>query len=255
MPNSRVVTVSQKGVAFVTHLSVVSVRANLRSLESKLCIEEAASFDVTEHLGRTYRVYSFASILDRWRRTGYVWARQTRGVELVRCPNSSLAEESVAPEDSCQGSSAAQCSLGPQVSSTLQHSSRHSAQHNRNQQVVSSKSVPYRNSGDSSAPQFSLAPQHSSANPQSIGSSRTSNSSEESLPPQVSLAPKDSSSLTDPPRVQSPANQESLAPSDSLPFIKKENKQAKQSSTSSTVSLSQFPETLQALAEFPATPS
>jgi hypothetical protein len=37
-----------------------------------------------------------------------------------------------------------------------------------------------------------------------------------------------------------------------LPFIKKENKQTKQSSTSPTVSLSQFPETLQALAEFPA---
>ena len=48
-------------------------------------------------------------------------------------------------------------------------------------------------------------------------------------------------------------NQESSAPQESLPSIKKENKQTKQSSTSSTVPLSHFPETLQALAEFPAT--
>ena len=133
----RVLTVSQKGVAFAARLSVVSVRANLRSLEAKLCIEEIASFDVTEHLGRTYRVYSFASILDRWRRSGYLWARQTRGIELLKSANSSVAEESLAPEDFRQESSAAQGSLGAQVSSTPQHSSQLSGQHNRDQQLVS----------------------------------------------------------------------------------------------------------------------
>jgi hypothetical protein len=106
--SARVVAVSQKGVAFVTRLSVVSVRANLRSLESKLCIEEIASFDVTEHLGRTYRVYSFASILDRWHRSGCLWARQTRGIELLKGANSSVVEEPLAPEDSRQQSSPAQ---------------------------------------------------------------------------------------------------------------------------------------------------
>ena len=126
---SRALTVSQKGVSFAARLSIVSVRANLRSLESKLCIEETASFDVTEHLGRTYRVYSFASILDRWRRSGYLWARQTRGIELLKGANSSVVEESLAPEDSRQESSAAQRSLGAQVSSTPQHSSQLSAEH------------------------------------------------------------------------------------------------------------------------------
>src|SRR5207249_11417649 len=59
---SRLLTVSQKHVAAAIHFSVVSTRANLRSLESKLCIEETASFNVTDHIGRSYRVYSFASI-------------------------------------------------------------------------------------------------------------------------------------------------------------------------------------------------
>lgn len=251
---SRVVTVGQESVAFVTHLSVVSVRANLRSLESKLCIEETASFDVTEHLGRTYRVYSFASILDRWRRSGYVWARQTRGIELVRSPNSSLVEESVAPEDSCQESSAAQGSLGPQVSSTPQHSSRHSSQHCHDQELVPVSSLSSHKDEESSALQFSLGPQDSLGKPESPDFSRTSSSSKKSLPPQVSLAAEVSST----PRGSSshsttcPAHQESLGPSNSLPFIKKGNKQTKQSSSTSTVSLLQFPETLQALAEFPA---
>jgi hypothetical protein len=92
----RVLTVSQKGVSFAARLSVVSVRADLRSLESKLCIEETASFDVTEHLGRTYRVYSFASILDRWRRSGYLWGRQTRGIELLKGANSTAVDSHTA---------------------------------------------------------------------------------------------------------------------------------------------------------------
>src|SRR5262249_19765337 len=133
--SSRIVTISQKAVAFITHLSVVSVRANLRSLEAKLCIQETASFDVTEHLGRTYRVYSFASILDRWRRSGHLWARQTRGVELLKAANSFI--ESLAPEDSRQESLPAQRSLGAQVSSTPQLSSIQPGQHHRNQQVIS----------------------------------------------------------------------------------------------------------------------
>jgi hypothetical protein len=252
---SRVVTVSQKTVAFVTHLSVVSVRANLRSLESKLCIEETVSFDATEHVGRTYRVYSFAWILDRWRRSGYLWARQTRGVELVDSSHSSVAEESLAPENPCQDSSAAQVSLAPQVSSRPPYVSSHSSQDKDDDELLPVNSLTSHQDEDSSAPQFSLPPQGSSVNPQSLDSSRTCNSSKESLPPQGSLAPEDSC----PPHASSShsttstARQESLAPSDSLPFIKKENKQTKQSSTSATVSLSQFPETLQALAEFPAT--
>ena len=168
---SRVLTVSQKRLSFAARLSVVSVRANLRSLESKLCIEETVPFDVTAHLGRTYRVYSFASILDRWRRSGYLWARQTRGVELLKSGNSSSVEESLAPKDSRQVSSAAHVSLGAQLSSTPQHSSMPSSHHKRHQQAVSADSVSSLDREDSSAPQFSLA-QDSSANPQSVDSSK-----------------------------------------------------------------------------------
>jgi hypothetical protein len=251
----RVLTVSQKGISFAARLSVVSVRTNLRSLESKWCIEEMQSFDVTEHLGRTYRVYSFASILDRWRRSGYIWARHTRGVELLKSSNSSRAEESLAPQDSWQESSAAQVSLAGQLSSPPEDSLRSSVQHSEDQRFVAADSVRPADQEDSSAPQFSLAPQDSLPNPDPPDYSTTSIAPRESLPPQVSLGPKESFSLrrSCTHSKTCPANQESLATADSLPFIKKENKQTKQSSTSSTVSLSQFPETLQIFAEFPAT--
>jgi len=74
-------------------------------------------------------------------------------------------------------------------------------------------------------------------------------------PPQVSSAPNDSSvpmrSWTH--STASAGRQESSAPQHSLPFIGKENKQLRQSSTSSRFFLSHFPETLQALADFPGT--
>ena len=232
---------------------MVSVRANLRSLQSKFCIEETASFDVTEHLGRGYRVYSFASILDRWRRSGHLWARQTRGVELLKNPNSA-PEESLAPQDCQQESSAAQVSLVPQLSSTPQHYSRSSGQDTRNQELVAASPLGSSDRKDSSAPQLPLAPQDSFVNSKLADRSRISSTAKESLPPQVSLAAEDSwpprQSIT--PSTACSGRQESSAPQDSLPFIKKENKQTKQSSTSSLVSLTEFPETLRVLWEFPA---
>jgi hypothetical protein len=125
---SRLLTVNQKQVAFATRLSVVSVRSNLRSLEAKRCLEETASFNVTAHLGRTYRVYSFTSILDRWRRGGFLWARRTRGVELLKSSHLPRPEESLAAQDSSPESidnaffSLDHHSLAPQDSSPPQDS-------------------------------------------------------------------------------------------------------------------------------------
>lgn len=125
---SRMLAVNQKQVAFATRLSVVSVRSNLRSLEAKRCIEETASFNVTEHLGRTYRIYSFTSILDRWRRGGFLWARHTRGVELLKSSHLPRPEESLAAQDSLPESfynavfSPDHHSSGPQDSSPPQDS-------------------------------------------------------------------------------------------------------------------------------------
>jgi hypothetical protein len=73
-------------------------------------------------------------------------------------------EESVAPEDSRQESSAAQVSLGAQLSATPQHSSRHSSQRNHVQERVPVNPVSGHKDEESSAPQFSLPAQDSSAN-------------------------------------------------------------------------------------------
>jgi hypothetical protein len=191
--------------------------------------------------------------LDRWRRSGHLWARQTRGVELLKNPNSA-PEESLAPQDCQQESSAAQVSLAPQLSSTPQHCSRSSGQDTRNQELVAASPLGSSDRKDSSAPQRPLAPQDSFINSKLADRPRISSTPKESLPPQVSLAAEDSwpprRSIT--PSTACTGRQESSAPQDSLPFIKKENKQTKQSSTSSLVSLTEFPETLRVLSEFPA---
>jgi len=82
----RAIRVGYHKLARMTRLSWVSVKSNLRTLEKKLAIEITGSENSATREGKSYRVYSPASILERRKRAGLEWVRRTRGVELLRDP-------------------------------------------------------------------------------------------------------------------------------------------------------------------------
>jgi hypothetical protein len=79
----RTVRIGYRRLAQMTRLSWVSVKANLKSLEHKLAIEVIGSENSATRQGKTYRVYSPGSIMERRRKAGLEWVRRTRGVELL----------------------------------------------------------------------------------------------------------------------------------------------------------------------------
>ncbi len=82
----RIVQIGYDRLARLTHLSWVSVKANLRSLEKKLAIEIIATENSASREGKTYKIYSNAVILERRRSAGLEWVRKTRGVKLIPAP-------------------------------------------------------------------------------------------------------------------------------------------------------------------------
>jgi hypothetical protein len=82
----RAIRIGYHKLAQMTRLSWVSVKANLRTLEKKLAIEITGSENSATREGKSYRIYSPASVLERRKRAGLEWVRRTRGVELLRNP-------------------------------------------------------------------------------------------------------------------------------------------------------------------------
>ncbi len=83
----RAIRMGYHRLAQLTRLSWVSVKSNLRTLEKKLAIEVTGSENSATREGKSYRVYSRTSILERRRQAGLIWVRRSRGVELLSRPD------------------------------------------------------------------------------------------------------------------------------------------------------------------------
>jgi hypothetical protein len=79
----RTLRIGYDRLAHLTRLSWVSVKANLRKLESKLAIETIAGENSATREGKAYRIHSSEAILARRENAGLLWVRRTRGVELL----------------------------------------------------------------------------------------------------------------------------------------------------------------------------
>jgi len=82
----RTIRIGYHRLAQLSRLSWVSVKSNLRSLEKKLAIDVTGSENSATREGKSYRVYSRTSILERRSKAGLLWVRRSRGVELLNRP-------------------------------------------------------------------------------------------------------------------------------------------------------------------------
>jgi hypothetical protein len=81
---SRAVTIGFGVMANLVGLSESNARINLRSLLTKLAIEEIAEYNCERSQGRTYRIFNEAEILRRRREAGLRWyMRRTLAVVFV----------------------------------------------------------------------------------------------------------------------------------------------------------------------------
>jgi hypothetical protein len=64
----------------IARLSENNCRPNIRNLIAKLALEEISPENSRAGIGKTYRVYSYAAILERRRAAGLVWVIRTKGV-------------------------------------------------------------------------------------------------------------------------------------------------------------------------------
>jgi hypothetical protein len=81
---SRAITAGFGALSKVVRLSESNTRINVRSLVAKLALEEYASYNCEQSVGRTYRVFSTDEILRRRREAGLVWyMRRTLAVVFV----------------------------------------------------------------------------------------------------------------------------------------------------------------------------
>lgn len=80
----RILTGGYDQLSSLSGLYWSAVKRNLQSLQTKLAIETIASENSNERVGRTYRIYCAAAILDRRRNAGLTLVRRWRGsVELL----------------------------------------------------------------------------------------------------------------------------------------------------------------------------
>jgi hypothetical protein len=120
--DSRVLTIGLRTLAEFSRMAYSNCKANVRSLVTKLAIDEQPGFSYTE--GRTYVVYSFREILRRRKAAGLTHVIRTRGVAFVN-PRTGLeiilpyAPDSGAPELSASHSSAGHVSATKSISSAL----------------------------------------------------------------------------------------------------------------------------------------
>jgi hypothetical protein len=67
----------------VARLSENNCRLNIRSLISKLALEEIGEENSRAGIGKTYRLYSYSAILQRRKQAGLEWVVKTKGVTFV----------------------------------------------------------------------------------------------------------------------------------------------------------------------------
>jgi hypothetical protein len=80
---SRVIRIGWRGMAALCRLTPKNCKINARRLIRKLAIEPIGPYDVAQQTGTTYRLYSYAAILDRRRKAGLEYVVRHRGVDFV----------------------------------------------------------------------------------------------------------------------------------------------------------------------------
>jgi hypothetical protein len=102
--DTRLIKAGLSDLAFWTGAHKTRCRDHLRSLVTKLALEEVETFDAARAEARTYRVFSFTAILDRRRRAGMTHVIRTGAVSFVDSvtgkkldPGRSLSESKVPP--------------------------------------------------------------------------------------------------------------------------------------------------------------
>ncbi len=81
---SRSITIGFGAMARLVGLSESNARINVRSLMTKLAIEEVAEYNCAQSVGRTYRILSYDEIMRRRREAGLLWyMRRTLAVVFV----------------------------------------------------------------------------------------------------------------------------------------------------------------------------
>ena len=79
--DSRILTIGLRTLAELSRMAYSNCKANVRSLVSKLALDERPGFSYTD--GRTYIIYSFREILRRRKAAGLTHVVRTRGVAFV----------------------------------------------------------------------------------------------------------------------------------------------------------------------------
>lgn len=96
----RIVTMGLGRLSKAARLSENNCRLNIRSLVRKLALEEIAEENSRAGIGKTYRIYSYTSILARRRVAGLEWVIRTKGVRFVDQPIKSVPPtDSIPPTD------------------------------------------------------------------------------------------------------------------------------------------------------------
>src|SRR5579872_902183 len=106
--DSRILTIGLRTLAELSRMAYSNCKANVRSLVTKLAIDERPGFSYTE--GRTYVIYSFREILRRRKAAGFTHVIRTRGVAFVDPQTGKELPLTYAPDSSAPESSAAQAS-------------------------------------------------------------------------------------------------------------------------------------------------
>lgn len=89
---SRIVALGYADLSYLSRISRRSVRLNVRSLLEKMAIEVCGDFSATDQAPKTYRVLSYATILDRRRAKGLEYiVRRNGGVQFVNAEGGELS--------------------------------------------------------------------------------------------------------------------------------------------------------------------
>src|SRR5215813_2062671 len=80
---TKLITIGWKAMAKMARMTPRNTKRNCQSLIDKLALEQLSDENSRESIGRTYRVHSYKSILERRRAAGMEWITRTRGVEFV----------------------------------------------------------------------------------------------------------------------------------------------------------------------------
>jgi len=93
--DGRLVTIGQGALARKARLDITNVRKNLRLLEQKLAIEVVSRELSDEQQGKTYRIFSYARILDNRQKAGLEWVVRSKGVMFVSRPPDQGMEQGI----------------------------------------------------------------------------------------------------------------------------------------------------------------